>query len=637
MKKSVLLLLLILTAGFSQAQNVAINSSGNLPDASAMLDIDQTGKGLLIPRMTTAQRPASPATSLIIYNTTLAWFEYWDGTAWVPFLNSSTGWTTSGNTVTGTLPASPNEWIGTINAADWIIKTTNAERMRVDATGNVGIGTNAPADILHVSSATLSRFRIQNTANGGIADVVWQGKTSGGASQIYQLGMNLSNSGLEFYDATSLASRMIISQAGLVGIGTAIPSTLFHVYQANATAAMLLEGTGVGNAQINFNAGGEIASIIQNQSNNIFGFRNAGSGNVHLAIDQSGNVGIGTLAPTGRLSVVQNVASSGAGRGIFLMAEQGAATLNGGSVLIGAGNNGVGGGTNGMFQIGLASLNAESLSTTWMTVDQSGEVGIGITAPTSLLHVVGAQPGGSFIAKIHNGTSDGELIQGINHLGNEAISWRTDAAGGFMAVCTAAGTRSTTIASSSSYFLGALAIGTTSVSAGGALFEVAGQVKITGGTPGAGKVLTSDATGLASWSSSAPASNFNQSISSSSSTTTSSSFGVINTSITTVALTNSAGHSVQLFFTGDVSCNVAGNTVKMRFTIDGAPITGGWTGTKFDVANSPKTISMTGIALTPSAVAHTYAIEWMVDNAVGSPTATLSNLGASSTFIVIEQ
>jgi hypothetical protein len=33
----------------------------------------------------------------------------------------------------------------------------------------------------------------------------------------------------------------------------------------------------------------------------------------------------------------------------------------------------------------------------------------------------------------------------------------------------------------------------------GAKFEVAGQVKITGGTPGLGKVLTSDANGLASW------------------------------------------------------------------------------------------------------------------------------------------
>lgn len=33
----------------------------------------------------------------------------------------------------------------------------------------------------------------------------------------------------------------------------------------------------------------------------------------------------------------------------------------------------------------------------------------------------------------------------------------------------------------------------------GAKLEVTGQVKITGGVPGAGKVLTSDATGLASW------------------------------------------------------------------------------------------------------------------------------------------
>ena len=46
---------------------------------------------------------------------------------------------------------------------------------------------------------------------------------------------------------------------------------------------------------------------------------------------------------------------------------------------------------------------------------------------------------------------------------------------------------------------GNVGIGTTGP---GAKLEVAGQVKITGGSPGAGKVLTSDASGLASWSSS---------------------------------------------------------------------------------------------------------------------------------------
>ena len=43
---------------------------------------------------------------------------------------------------------------------------------------------------------------------------------------------------------------------------------------------------------------------------------------------------------------------------------------------------------------------------------------------------------------------------------------------------------------------GNMGIGTPSP---GAKLEVAGQVKITGGTPGLGKILTSDATGLATW------------------------------------------------------------------------------------------------------------------------------------------
>ena len=46
------------------------------------------------------------------------------------------------------------------------------------------------------------------------------------------------------------------------------------------------------------------------------------------------------------------------------------------------------------------------------------------------------------------------------------------------------------------YVADKLGIGTTSP---GVALEVAGQVKITGGSPGANKVLTSDANGLASW------------------------------------------------------------------------------------------------------------------------------------------
>jgi uncharacterized protein (TIGR02145 family) len=72
----------------TNAQNLGISATGSPPDNSALLDVDATGmnpkKGVLIPRMTTAERNAipSPATSLFIYNTTTGCFEFWDGSAW---------------------------------------------------------------------------------------------------------------------------------------------------------------------------------------------------------------------------------------------------------------------------------------------------------------------------------------------------------------------------------------------------------------------------------------------------------------------------------------------------------------------------------------------------------------------------
>ena len=55
----------------SFSQGVGINTIGTAPDASAMLDVSATDKGVLIPRMTTAERNAisSPANGLMIFTT----------------------------------------------------------------------------------------------------------------------------------------------------------------------------------------------------------------------------------------------------------------------------------------------------------------------------------------------------------------------------------------------------------------------------------------------------------------------------------------------------------------------------------------------------------------------------------------
>lgn len=71
MKLCLMSLLCLFTAGnlYSQSGSVAINNDGGAPNSKAMLDIESTEKGLLIPRMTRTQREAitSPPTGLLVY------------------------------------------------------------------------------------------------------------------------------------------------------------------------------------------------------------------------------------------------------------------------------------------------------------------------------------------------------------------------------------------------------------------------------------------------------------------------------------------------------------------------------------------------------------------------------------------
>jgi len=67
-------------------QSVAINNNGNAAHPSAILDVSSTAKGVLVPRMTMAQRDAivSPANSLLIYqNDSDSGFYYYSGSIWI--------------------------------------------------------------------------------------------------------------------------------------------------------------------------------------------------------------------------------------------------------------------------------------------------------------------------------------------------------------------------------------------------------------------------------------------------------------------------------------------------------------------------------------------------------------------------
>jgi hypothetical protein len=124
--------LLLSIPSFSQ---IGISTTNTLPNASAMLDVSSTTKGLLMPRMTTAQRLAiaTPAVGLTVYDTNYSGYWTYNGSAWQPI----SPWLTSGNNIYN------------------------------DNSGNVGIGISVPSFGLDVrkSNGTLFTTQIGATAN----------------------------------------------------------------------------------------------------------------------------------------------------------------------------------------------------------------------------------------------------------------------------------------------------------------------------------------------------------------------------------------------------------------------------------------------------------------------------------------
>ena len=80
--KKIILLLIIAQSSQLAAQNVGIGTS--TPKASAILDLQSTNKGVLLPRMTTAQRKAivNPETGLMVYDIDKKSVMMFEGISW---------------------------------------------------------------------------------------------------------------------------------------------------------------------------------------------------------------------------------------------------------------------------------------------------------------------------------------------------------------------------------------------------------------------------------------------------------------------------------------------------------------------------------------------------------------------------
>jgi hypothetical protein len=195
------------------AQNVGINTDGTTPDATAMLDIKSTNKGLLIPRVAlTATNDAvtitTPTTSLLVYNTATAGtapddvvpgYYYWNGIKWTTF-GSGSGWSLAGNS--GTDPGDETnpvvDFIGTTDDKDLVFQTDGSEVMRLYSGGgveiNAGVSVDTAITAINVEGTTNNylELNIQNLSNGALAssDIVATANNGSSGSVYVDLGIN---------------------------------------------------------------------------------------------------------------------------------------------------------------------------------------------------------------------------------------------------------------------------------------------------------------------------------------------------------------------------------------------------------------------------------------------------------------
>jgi hypothetical protein len=122
--------------------------------------------------------------------------------------------------------------------------TNHAERVRIDSSGSVGIGTSSPANKLHVAGGKL---QITGAAGGGAGGGYLSGET---ASEFHIVSEDYTGAGYAdiVFDSgngsgSSYLERMRIDGSGRVGIGTSSPASKLNVVSGTNDGITVNDGT----------------------------------------------------------------------------------------------------------------------------------------------------------------------------------------------------------------------------------------------------------------------------------------------------------------------------------------------------------------------------------------------------------
>ena len=212
----------------------------------------------------------------------------------------------------------------TEEAAPITFRTTNAERMRIDSSGNVGIGTTSPSDLLHISDdggagilieRTGAPAKIQTSFGGG--DAAFKYTVNNASSYIVGIDDSDSDKFKISYGGSDNAAfgtndRVVVNSSGNVGIGTSSPVQKLTISGTasntmdETTGTLRLQATGGNGLLFGTHATSPFTSYIQSAF-----VADTSLARYALSLNPiGGGVGIGTTLPERQLQIGDNTVNS---------------------------------------------------------------------------------------------------------------------------------------------------------------------------------------------------------------------------------------------------------------------------------------------------------------------------------------
>ena len=390
------------------AQNVGIGTTA--PHQSAMLDVTSGNKGLLTPQvsLTTTQQATpviGPAEGLLLFNTNAAitgigsagiGFYYWRGNRWIKLANAPETWSLTGNIFTDTAV----NFIGTIDNKALMFRVGNQAAGRLEINGeNLFFGYEAGRFNVHNPGDFKGERNTFIGSGAGKTNIDGRSHTYIGAASGRSLSGGFGNTMVGAYTGASNIIGQFNTNVGYVaggGIGDGSKNTAIG-YQAGS-----FMGTDAG-SQGNVTVGYEAGVSLRNGAGNVVIGRHAGNGDFSQNGIGSYNVYIGDSSAPNSNNAQRNVAIGWrSGRNIFggsrnvLIGDSAGHLLTSGSgnTFIGSlartnsptiqnataiGSNAFVIASNALVLGSIAGVNGAEFGV---------NVGIGITNPLSILHIV---------------------------------------------------------------------------------------------------------------------------------------------------------------------------------------------------------------------------------------------------------